>query len=114
MLAAPLLPGTGVSVAALRAPTRCALPGAEHTSRVTRSFLRRMPREHLVVKLDAALETSHVLLQGGRFEFPVPFGDDRKPYGAQAFTGERHNAFARVEDAREVSAWRNLRSMRAT
>ena len=107
----------GLSVVAGDGSVRCRFEGTDEVRLAWRGayepgdkivLTADAAREHLVVKLDAALETSHVLLQGGRFEFPVPFGDDRKPYGAQAFTGERHNAFARVEDAREVSAWRNL------
>lgn len=63
----------------------------------------------LVVKLDACLERSVVLLRGGRFVFPIPFGDEQKPYGkGRAFEGERHWGFARVADPREVGSWRNL------
>ena len=64
----------------------------------------------LVVKLDECLAESHVVLEGGRFEFPVPVdAPEQVAYGkGRAFAGERHWAFARVEDARERGAWRNL------
>lgn len=64
---------------------------------------------HLIMQLDECLAESHVLLRGGRFEFPVPFGNAQKSYGAgRAFEGERHMARVRVEDSREAGAWRNL------
>lgn len=63
----------------------------------------------LVMQLDECLAESHVLLRGGRFEFPIPFDEAQKSYGAgRAFEGERHTARVRVEDAREANAWRNL------
>ena len=64
---------------------------------------------HLVMRLDECLTESRVLLRDGRFEFPVPFGDAQKSYGAgRAFEGERHAARVRAEDSREAGAWRNL------
>ena len=64
---------------------------------------------HLVMQLDECLAESHVLLRSGRFEFPIPFGDAQKSYGAgRAFEGERHMARVRVEDLREAGVWRNL------
>ena len=66
-------------------------------------------RAHLVMRLDVCLAESHVLLVGGRFEFPIPEQETRCPYGkGWAFADERHWAFVRVEDAREAGAWRNL------
>ena len=66
-------------------------------------------RAHLVMSLDVCLTESHVLLVGGRFEFPIPVGEERNPYGkGWAFADERHWAFVRVEDAREAGSWRNL------
>lgn len=64
----------------------------------------------LVVKLDECLAESHVLLRGGRFEFPIPVGaPEEVAYGkGRAFTDERHWAFVRVEDEPERDAWRNL------
>ena len=64
----------------------------------------------LVVKLDECLAESHVLLVGGRLEFPVPVdAPEQVAYGKRrAFADERHWAFARMEDARERGAWRNL------
>ena len=64
----------------------------------------------LVLKLDECLAESHVLLFGGRFEFPIPVdAPEQVAYGkGRAFTGERHWAFVRVEDEREHGAWRNL------
>lgn len=64
---------------------------------------------HLVMKLDACLVESHVLLRGGYFEFVIPFGDAQKAYGkGWAFADERHWSYVRVEDPREAHAWRNL------
>lgn len=64
---------------------------------------------HLVMQLDECLVESRVLLRGGRFEFPIPFGDAQKSYGAGcAFENDRHVARVRVEDPREASTWRNL------
>lgn len=62
----------------------------------------------LEVMLDESLPPSVVLLKGGRFEFPIPFGDERDPYGLQAFTGDCHFGYARVLDPRERTNWRNL------
>ena len=67
------------------------------------------PVVRLVIQLDECLAPSHVLLRGGCFEFPVPFGSAKKSYGADsAFAGERHLCRVRVEDAREASSWKNL------
>lgn len=67
------------------------------------------PNAHLVMRLDVCLAESHVLLRGGRFEFPVPADDARCPYGkGWAFSDERHWAYVRVEDPREADAWRCL------
>ena len=64
---------------------------------------------HLVMQLDECLAESRVLLRGGRFEFPIPFGDAQKSYGTgRAFEGERHMARVRAEDPRGIGAWRNL------
>ena len=66
-------------------------------------------RTHLVMRLDVCLAESHVLLVGGRFEFPVPAPEARCAYGkGWAFADERHWAYVRVEDAREAGSWRNL------
>lgn len=64
---------------------------------------------NLVMKLDVCLAESRVLLVGGRYEFPIPFGCLRKAYGKDsAFLGERHWGFVRLEDPREHGQWRNL------
>lgn len=64
---------------------------------------------HLVVKLDASLAESHVLMTQGAFEFPIPLGDLQKAYGkGWAFEDERHYAYVRVEDKREADGWRCL------
>ena len=64
---------------------------------------------HLVLKLDAALAESHVLMERDTFEFPIPLGEGQKAYGkGWAFEDERHYAYARIEDAREAGAWRCL------
>ena len=66
-------------------------------------------RTRLVMKLDACLAESHVLLCGGTYEFPIPQGEAQKGYGkGWAFADERHWAFVRVEDSREAGCWRNL------
>ncbi|WP_455137887.1 hypothetical protein [Thermophilibacter sp.] len=66
-------------------------------------------RAHMVMRLDACLAESHVMLVGGRFEFPIPRADERCPYGkGWAFADERHWAYVRLEDPREADAWRNL------
>lgn len=64
---------------------------------------------HLAMQLDACLALSHVLLRGGHFEFPIPFGAAQKSYGAGwAFEGERHMAHVRVDDPRAAANWQNL------
>lgn len=64
---------------------------------------------HLVVKLDASLAESHVLMTQEAFEFPVPLGDAQKAYGkGWAFADERHYANVRIEDEREANGWRCL------
>lgn len=64
---------------------------------------------HLVMKLDASLAESRVLMTEGVFEFPIPLGDAQKAYGkGWAFADERHFAFVRAEDPREAETWRNL------
>lgn len=66
-------------------------------------------RVHLVMRLDACLAESHVLMVGGRFVFPIPFGESQCAYGkGWAFADERHWAYVRLEDGRERAAWRNL------
>lgn len=66
-------------------------------------------RAHLVMRLDACLEESCVLLVSGQFELPIPTEQQRCPYGkGWAFADERHWAFVREEDPREAASWRNL------
>lgn len=62
----------------------------------------------LEIRLDESLLPSTVVLKGGRFVFPIPFGEARDPYGVTAFTGDRHWGYARVIDDRERDNWRNL------
>lgn len=46
--------------------------------------------QFLSVKLDASIEKADLYSIGGRFEFPIPFGEDRMPYPIGAFEGEYH------------------------
>ena len=63
----------------------------------------------LVLRLDASLAESHVLMTEDSFEFPIPLGCRQKAYGkGWAFEGDRHFAYVRREDPREAAAWRNL------
>ena len=67
------------------------------------------PLAQLVARLDPCMAESRVLLCGGSYEFPIPFGDKRKMYGADwAFAAERHYGYVRLEDEREAHSWRNL------
>lgn len=63
----------------------------------------------MAMSLDVSLAPSIVLLHGGRFEFRVPMDQSQVAYGkGWAFQDERHWAYARVADQREVGAWRNV------
>lgn len=62
----------------------------------------------LEITLDYSLTPSIVYLASGRHVFPIPFGDDRDPYGQAAFDGDCHWAYARLLDEGERANYRNL------
>jgi len=47
-------------------------------------------KQFISVKLDASIETAMLYTGGGRFEFVIPFGEERMPYPYGAFEGEYH------------------------
>ncbi len=62
----------------------------------------------LLVQLDDCLSPAFVYLKGGRFEYPVPFGEKRLPYNPKAFAGTLHLLRARAAAPEEASLYRNL------
>ena len=66
------------------------------------------PNVELELMLDPTLGPSIVLLQGNRFEYPIPFDKKRKPYHPYAFLGNRIWGYVRKLDKRERDNYRNL------
>ena len=66
------------------------------------------PDVELEVMLDAGMLPSIVFLKDGRLELPVPFDKARRPYGPEAFSGNRIWGYARVITDAERGNYRNL------
>lgn len=60
------------------------------------------------IRLDDSLEESMVYLKEPEFDFEIPFGEAKKPYGKKAFTQERHWGYFSVPEREEVQNYRNL------
>lgn len=63
---------------------------------------------YMEIRLDDSVEASSIFLKSSPFIFPIPFGEERKPYGKKAFTEERHWGYVRVIPKEEFKNYRNL------
>ncbi|WP_249029037.1 hypothetical protein [Tannockella kyphosi] len=63
---------------------------------------------YIKLRLDDSLTESIVYLSDYIFCFPIPCGDDLKPYGEKAFTGIRHWGYVSLLDKKEYNNVRNL------
>ncbi len=66
------------------------------------------PEAWVFVRLDHAIGEALVYVRDGRCSFPVPFGQARKIYPPQAFTGSRHYLYARLAAGQEIAVRRNM------
>lgn len=62
----------------------------------------------LHIQLDASLPESLVYLKDPVFSFLIPFEEEKKPYGQQAFSAVRHYGQIRVYSQKERYNYRNL------
>lgn len=63
---------------------------------------------YLKLRLDDSVEESWVYLTDYQYIFTVPFNQERKPYGANAFSQERHFAYASVISDQELGNYHNV------
>lgn len=63
---------------------------------------------YLKLRLDDSLDESWVYLNDYQYTFVIPFDDERKPYGAKAFSEERHFGYVSVISDEELSNYHNL------
>ncbi|MEG0591884.1 MAG: hypothetical protein RR512_01145 [Coprobacillus sp.] len=63
---------------------------------------------YLKLLLDQSLNENIVYLKGYEYTFNIPFKDERKPYGDNAFTGERHWGYASIINGDELNNYMKL------
>lgn len=66
------------------------------------------PSSFVVLQLDDTIAPAFTFLYGGRYTFPVPFGEKRISYSPRSFSGTKHLLCARYAYPHEMEARKNL------
>lgn len=63
---------------------------------------------YVKLRLDDSLQESIVYLDDYQYNFYIPFGDFKKPYGEKSFSGERHWGYVSLLEKKEYDNYRNI------
>ncbi|MCR5824589.1 MAG: carbohydrate-binding protein [Lachnospiraceae bacterium] len=66
------------------------------------------PDNFYVVRVDAAIQESFVLIKRSEVTFPIPFYEKKESLNPLAFSGSRHYIMIRKAEDFEINAYRNL------